>query len=144
MKTNLPIPANKKNEVGLLYPDLSFDVVGLCYDTHNEIGKFGKEKQYTDLLEKKLKEAGIQYNRECIIGNTGNTVDFFIEDKIILELKARRFLATADFVQTQRYLQVTGIRLGLLVNFGGNYVRSHRVVRIDGLTKKPERIIRRY
>lgn len=140
MNTNLQIPANPNGENVLLYPDLSYDVIGLCYDIHNEIGRFAKEKQYADLLDQKLKEAGIQYKRELTIGDTGNVADFLIENKIILELKARRFIPTSDFVQTQRYLQATGIKLGILVNFGGTYVRSHRVVLIEHPRKKPTRI----
>lgn len=137
MNANLPIPANKKKEVELLFPDLSFDVMGLCFDTHNETGKFAKEKQYADVLERKLRGAGIAYKREFPIGDTGNIVDFLIEEKILLELKAKPFLSKSDFAQTQRYLQVTGIKLGILVNFGGTYVRSYRVVRIDYSTRKP-------
>ncbi|KKW10972.1 MAG: hypothetical protein UY50_C0023G0018 [Parcubacteria group bacterium GW2011_GWA2_49_9] len=144
MNTNLQIPANKKKEVGLLYPDLSFDVVGLCYKVHNEVGKFAREKQYADLLEQKLKEAGIIYKREYRIGDTNNIVDFLIEDKIILELKAKRFIPSGDFVQTQRYLQATGIKLGILVNFGSTYVRSHRIVRIENFNAKSSGLIRRY
>lgn len=137
MGTNLLIPANKKRETELLYPDLSFEVMGLCFAVHNETGKFAKEKQYANALEQKLQKAGLSYQREFVIGNSGNTVDFFIEDKFILELKAKPFLSKSDFVQTQRCLQVTGIKLGILVNFGGTYVRSHRVVRIDYSTRKP-------
>ena len=137
MKTNLQIPANKKADTKLLYPDLSFAVVGLCYGVHNEIGKFGREKQYADLLEQKLKESGMRYKREYRIGDTNNVVDFLIEDKIILELKAKRFVPTGDYDQVQRYLQATGVKLGILVNFGGMYVRSHRVLKVDYSSRKP-------
>ena len=120
-----------KKKVELLYPNLSYDLVGLCYNTHNEIGGFAREKQYADVFEQKLKEAGIQFKREFPISDTGNTVDFLIEEKIILEFKAKRFLSPGDFVQTQRYLQATGVRLGILVNFGAKYVQAERVVLIE-------------
>ncbi len=139
MNTNLQIPTNKnaKKGLGLLYPDLSFDMVGLCYTVHNEIGKFSREKQYADLLEQKLKENGITYKRELRIGDTNNILDFLIEDKIILELKAKPFVASGDYDQIQRYLQATGIQLGIIVNFGGTYVRSHRVIRVAYGARKP-------
>ncbi len=125
------ISANKKNRVELLYPELSFTLVGFCFDVHNEIGSFGKEKQYTDMFEQRLKECQMPYKREFAIGDTGNKTDFFVSEKIILEFKAKRFLQEADFRQIQRYLQATGIKLGLLVNFGSSRVQAERVVFMD-------------
>lgn len=137
MNTNLLIPTNKKRETELLYPELSFDIIGLCYTGHNELGRFAKEKQYGNCLEEKLKAGGISYTRELRIGNTNNIADFLIDNKIILELKSKRFLLREDYLQTQRYLQATGMKLGILVNFGGKYVRTHRVIRVDYSTRKP-------
>lgn len=131
------ISANKKKGVELIYPELSYDIVGLCYDTHNEIGAFGREKQYGDSFEHKLKEDKIKYKRELQIGDTGNKADFFVEEKILLEFKAKRFLQEADFRQMQRYLQATGIKLGILVNFGTSSVQTERVVFMD--RPKPSR-----
>lgn len=132
----------KSKKVELLYPDLSYTLVGLCFDVHNEKGGFAKEKQYADSFEEKLKNAGVRFVREFRIGDTGNTVDFFVESKIILELKAKRFFAPGDFVQTQRYLQATGIKLGILVNFGSKYVQAERVVLVERTTRKSEALIR--
>ena len=71
----------------LIYPELSYSLVGICFDVHNEIGRFGREKQYCDLYEEKIKIVRIPYVREFSIGNTGNRVDFLVDDKIILEFK---------------------------------------------------------
>ena len=131
------IPTNPSGGNELLYPDLSYEIVGCCYDTHNELGPFAKEKQYGDLLENKLREKNIAYKREIQIGDTGNTVDFIIEGKFLLELKAKRFLLKEDYLQTQRYLQASGVKLGILVNFRGTFARTHRVVRIDNPGRKP-------
>jgi GxxExxY protein len=144
MNTALHTQTNKRGRVDLLYPELSYDVVGLCYNTHNEIGGFAREKQYADAFEQKLKEAGVQFKREFVIGDTGNTVDFFIEGKIIVEFKARRFLSPGDFMQTQRYLQATGVRLGILVNFGAKYVQAERVVLIERPAERVEGLIRKH
>jgi GxxExxY protein len=132
----------KSKNVKLLYPELSFELVGLCFDTHNELGGFAKEKHYADTFERKLKAAGKSYKRELIIGITGNTADFFVEGKIILEFKAKRFLTIGDFTQTQRYLQATGAELGILVNFGSKYVQAERVVRINKTTHGRAALIR--
>lgn len=133
MGTNIPIDTNgeQKNKPELLYPELSYTLNGVCFDTHNELGRFAKEKQYGDVVEKLLKEKNIPYHREYAIGTSGNRVDFFIDDKIILELKAKRALPREDFRQLQNYLQQTGTRLGLLVNFREPFLKPRRIVRID-------------
>lgn len=75
------------------------------------------------------------YKREVVIGGTGNIVDFIIEDKIILEIKAKRLLEKIDFYQAQRYLQATNLKLGLLINFRNRYIKPVRIVKIDTINK---------
>jgi GxxExxY protein len=103
----------------------------LCFVVHNERGTYAKEKQYADLLEQKLQQAGISYKREQAIGSSGNRVDFIIEGKILLEIKAKRFITREDYYQAQRYLQETRLKLGIMVNFREKTLRPKRVVRID-------------
>ncbi|MBU2542322.1 GxxExxY protein [Patescibacteria group bacterium] len=115
----------------LIYPDLSYRINGILFSVHNEVGQYGREKQYGDLLETKLKENGLNFKREFRIGSTGNIVDFIIDDKIILELKTKRILEKNDYEQVQRYLQQTKLKLGLLINFRNKYVKPTRIVKID-------------
>lgn len=115
----------------ILYPDLSYKIVGICFKAYNEMGRFAREKQYGDLVETKLKEAKIEYKRELSISNTGNKVDFLIEDKVILELKTVRMITKEDYMQVQRYLNSTGIELGLLVNFRNKYLVPKRILRVE-------------
>jgi len=119
----------------IIYPELSYLITGVCFDTHNTKGRFLREKQYGDEIERRLKETGLLYKREFIIGNSGNVVDFMIDDRIILEIKAKRILEKEDFYQMQRYLQATDIKLGLLVNFRNRYLKPVRIIRIDTAAK---------
>ena len=91
----------------IIYPELSYALTGICFNVHNELGRYEREKQYGDLLEEKLKEVKIPYKREFRIEKTGNTVDFLVDDKIIVELKAKPLILKEDYYQTQRYLQAT-------------------------------------
>ncbi|MDP3725798.1 MAG: GxxExxY protein [bacterium] len=123
---------NKK----LLYPELSYTLTGVCFSVHNELGSYAREKQYGDLIELKLKESSISYQRECRISDSSNIIDFIIDNKILLELKAKRILAKTDYYQTQRYLQETRLKLALLVNFRNKFIKPVRIVRIDTENKK--------
>jgi GxxExxY protein len=115
----------------VLYPELSFTITGILFSVHNEIGHYGREKQYSEALEHRLKEAKIPYRREFNLQGTGNIIDFIIDDKILLELKAVRLLTKDHFRQVQNYLQRTQLKLGLLVNFRSKYLKPIRIVRID-------------
>jgi GxxExxY protein len=119
------------NRNELLYPELSYRIVGLCFEAHNEIGRFAREKQYADFLENKLKDGGIEYKREFTIRDSGNIVDFLIEDKIILELKTTRALERLHFRQIQNYLQQSKVKLGLLINFSDKHLSPKRIIRIE-------------
>ncbi|PIR88230.1 MAG: hypothetical protein COU10_00360 [Candidatus Harrisonbacteria bacterium CG10_big_fil_rev_8_21_14_0_10_45_28] len=124
------------NSSKIIYPRLSYALTGMCFSVHNELGPYCREKQYSDLLEIKLKEAGLNYRRECGVGDSGNILDFIVDDKIVIEVKAKRLLSKSDYYQAQRYLQQTKLRLALLVNFQNRYVKPVRVIRIDSQNSK--------
>lgn len=122
---------NKK----LIYPELSYLVTGICFEVHNVLGRYAREKQYGNLLEIKLKENKIPYKRELTIKNSGNNIDFLIDNKIILELKAKPVILKEDYFQIQRYLQALNIKLGLLVNFQNRYLKPMRIIKINANIK---------
>ncbi len=112
----------------ILYPDLSYKITGLCLEVKKELGRFAREKQFCDRLEQKFKENDMNYVREFIIKGTGNRVDFIVEDSILLEIKTKPFIEKADYFQTQRYLKVLNLKLGLIVNFQSIYLKPQRVI----------------
>ena len=119
----------------IFYPELSYQVTGILFAVHNELGRFCNEKQYADGVEKHLQDDGLAYEREKILpisfdGETAgrNKIDFWIEDAIILELKAKRILTKEDYYQTKRYLVTLKKKLGILVNFQQKYLTPKRVL----------------
>ena len=111
-----------------LYGDITYKINGILILVYKELGKYAREKQCGDLFEKELIKAGFKYNREFRIGDSGNIVDFIIEDKIIIELKTVPRLVREHFDQIKRYLYQTNLRLGILVNFRVNYLEPKRVL----------------
>jgi GxxExxY protein len=128
------IPMATNNAVSsakIIYPELSYAITGILYAVHNELGQYAREKQYGDLLKEKLAKSDIHFQRELAIGRSGNILDFVIDNKIAIELKAAPMLTREHYRQTQNYLQQSGLKLALLVNFRSKVLKPARVIRID-------------
>ncbi len=121
----------KKVGEKVIFPELSYTINGVLFSVHNDLGRFAREKQYGDLLEKRLKEINLLYKRELPISGSGNIADFVIEDKVLLEIKSTRFLTKDSYRQIQNYLQQTGLKLGFLVNFRSGYLKIVRIINIS-------------
>jgi len=116
-------------KVVLLYPKLSYVIVGICYSAHNELGRFAREKQYGDFIVKQLKHNKITFKRELVVSDSGNKLDFLVDDKVVLELKVKGVITKNDYYQVQRYLQHSGVKLGILVNFRNKNLRPKRILK---------------
>src|SRR3989344_4919640 len=119
----------------LIYQDTTFKVNGILFSVHNDLGRYRNEQQYSDAIEQKLKENNLNYKREYILpasfsGESAgrSKVDFLIEDKIILEIKAKDFITKEDYYQIRRYLDSAKKKLGLLVNFRNKALRIKRIL----------------
>jgi len=119
----------------IVYKDLSYRINGLLFKIHNELGKFCREKQYGDALEKLLGIEKLKFEREkelpiSLIDNQyTNKVDFIIDDKILLDLKAKPVVLKEDYFQMKRYLDSADYKLGLIVNFRNTYLKPIRVLK---------------
>ena len=119
----------------VLYPELSYKVTGLLFEVHNSLGRYCREKQYADTLEKMLNEARISFKREKslpvaeIEDKFTNKADFVINDELLLELKSKAFVTDEDYSQVHRYLDSSGLKLGIIVNFRNKYLRPIRIIR---------------
>ena len=124
--------ANTTNTTNkLIYPELSYVLNGICFGVQNRIGRYSREKQYCDEIERELRERHIPFQRELTVADTGNRVDFLVDDKIVLEIKASGLIDRKDYYQLQNYLQAMDVKLGLLVNFRSQYLKPKRIIRIE-------------
>lgn len=60
--------------------------------------------------------------------NSRNKVDFLVENKIILEIKAKRILTRDEYYQVKRYLTALNKKLGILVNFRQKFIQPKRIL----------------
>src|SRR4051794_2646583 len=105
--------------------DLTYRVIGSAYTVHNVLGPGFLEKVYENALILELKKQGI-YARQQVklpVLYEGQQVglyfpDLWIENQLIIEIKAILTLAPAHEMKLIHYLTATGIDDGLLINFG--------------------------
>jgi GxxExxY protein len=125
---------DKKAE--LLYPELSYQLMGILFKVHNKLGTKYLEKHYQNAIETKLKILKIPYRREAAMevkfenDKLGDFyADFIVDGKILLETKMIWRITSNDIKQVLRYLDATGIKLGIIANFKHPRLEYKRVVK---------------
>ena len=124
------------SEEKLIHKELVYEVVGCAMKVHRELGYGFLEKVYENsmmvLLNKKSIKAKQQFPvpvhfENVVVGEY--FADFMIEDKILVELKTVEKITNVHFAQVLNYLKATGIKLGLLINFGPRKLEYERIVK---------------
>ena len=123
------------NDDRIVYRDLSFKIIGCAIEVHKALGPGFPESVYERALEIELKKQGLAYERQkqFRVNYQGESVgdfraDFVVDNKVILELKAVSEMPAVFERQLHSYLQVSKLRLGILVNFGREKLESKRIV----------------
>ncbi|PIR44385.1 GxxExxY protein [Candidatus Wolfebacteria bacterium CG10_big_fil_rev_8_21_14_0_10_31_9] len=126
---------NITNEGKVLYPDLSYKIMGILFEVHNKLGTKYQEKHYQKAIEIKLKEYKLPYKREAQIKvKFGNDdlgeffIDFIINNQIILETKVVWRISQNDIKQVLRYLKSTNLKLGIIANFKHDNLEFRRIL----------------
>lgn len=121
----------------IVYPELSYQIVGLLYDVHNKIGGGHKEKYIQRAIELLLKKNHLPYQKEllCPLIFEGRTIgkyflDFLIENKIILEIKVGERFNKESIDQVFSYLKANSLKLGILAQFTKEKVRFRRILNL--------------
>ncbi|MBU0694435.1 MAG: GxxExxY protein [Candidatus Omnitrophica bacterium] len=108
-----------------LYKDLTYKVIGVLYEVHNELGPVHKENIYHKAVAIELKNRNINFEEEKSLPVKykdrkigAYRPDFIIESKVILELKSVPMITKVMFDQIFYYVKGTNYKLVLLANFG--------------------------
>ena len=105
--------------------------IGAALEVHHILGPGFLEGIYEEALAMELELRGISFERQKMISvsykgrriGEGRT-DFFVENSLIIELKAAEKLLPVHHAQVISYLKATGCRLGLLINFHESVLRQ--------------------
>ncbi len=110
----------------LIFEEESYRIRGAIFEVYTEMGCGFLEPVYQECLVRELTRTGIPFaaQRELELRYKDETLtqkykpDVICYEKIIVEVKAVKQLAPEHRAQVINYLKATGLRLGLLVNFG--------------------------
>lgn len=113
---------------------LTHKIIGCAMEVHNQMGNGFQELVYQRALAIEFSIQGLSFARELEMpleykGESVGTrrVDFFVEDKVMVELKAIEKIEGVHKAQAINYCEAYNIADGLLINFGGERLQYHRV-----------------
>ena len=125
-----------RQDGGLKHAEITRAILGCAFEVINELGSGFLESVYEKALLLALRQRGmsvtsqhpvrVRFRGECV----GDFyADLFVEESVIVELKAVRALAPAHQAQVINYLNATGVEVGLLINFGKPKLEYKRFTR---------------
>ena len=117
------------------YSDITRKIIGAAMKVHSTLGNGFQEVIYQRALAIEMAEQGLTFQRELEmqiyyraqeIGT--RRVDFLVEDKVMVELKALTMLEDVHLAQAINYLEAYNLEIGLLINFGAKSLEYRRVI----------------
>jgi GxxExxY protein len=123
--------------------DLTGKVIGCAMQVHTRLGCGFQEFIYQRALEIEMRNTQIVFKREYempiyygdeLIG--ARRVDFLVEDRIPIELKAIASLEDVHLAQAKNYLEAYNLRVGLLLNFGARSLEVKRLLNTKAKSKQ--------
>ena len=119
----------------VIHRELSYRVMQAVFEVHNMLGPGFVESIYEEALAYEFQLRGIPFHRQKVIkvhykqrvvGT--HRLDLIVDRKILLELKAVSLLTDVFKQQTLSYLKATGLKLGILINFGSSRIGYTRIL----------------
>jgi GxxExxY protein len=122
----------------MLHADITHKIIGCAMTVHSALGNGFQEVIYQRALAVEMHDQGLSYVREMEMeifykGHQIGTrrVDFFVETKIMVEIKAVIQLEDVHLAQAMNYCQAYNLPIGLLINFGSKSLQHKRVYNIN-------------
>jgi len=121
--------------MALEHEDITKEIIGAAFEVHRILGYGFLEKVYQKAMQVELIKRGLKadlehriavHYKDVIVGEY--QADIFVADKVMVELKVAKSYNSADEPQLLNELKATGIKVGLLINFGREKVEFKRMV----------------
>lgn len=120
------------------HEDLTHKIIGCAMKVHSTLGNGFQEVIYQRALAIEMEKQGLGFKREMEMSifydgiDIGTRrVDFFVEDFVMVELKAIIHLEDVHLAQAMNYCQAYNLPIGLLINFGSKSLEFKRVYNVN-------------
>jgi GxxExxY protein len=137
-----------RNNRKMQHEELTHKIIGCSMKVHSVLGSGFQEVIYQRALAIEMSNQNLSFNREMRmtifyegIDIGTRRVDFFVEDSIMVELKAVSELNDAHLAQAINYLEAYKLPIGLLINFGSKSLvlkRVYNTKHVDNKSKPPQ------
>ena len=122
-------------EKDLVHSDLTHEIIGAAMEVHSNLGPGFLESVYESAMAIELNFRKVPYEKQKVIpvmykGEKAKdfTCDFLVDGKVLVELKAIKLFTEIEEAQVLNYLKATGLRVGLLINFGQRSLKYKRLI----------------
>ena len=121
--------------------EISYKIRGCIFNVYNKLGPGLLESAYEAALKIELENAGCQVETQVYLPmiydgikvEKAYRIDMLVEGKVIVEIKAISHINEICFKQLMTYLKMTGLKLGILVNFETDNIDKSIYRRVNGL-----------
>jgi len=125
---------DEKNKIDLLYEEITYKIIGAAIEVHKVLGPGYLESVYEDAFCYELEKLSVRFERQVeldvkykeVVFKKRFRADLIVEEKVLVENKAIAALTASDEAQLFNYLKTTGLRVGLLFNFGSSKLEKIR------------------
>jgi GxxExxY protein len=128
-------PKTDGNEMALVHEEITEAIIGAAFEVYNVLGYGFLERVYQRAMQVELGARGFKAEIEAEIHVIYKTVevgfykaDLWVNDCVIAELKVAKSYVAGDEPQLLNELRATGVKVGLLINFGRTKVEFKRMV----------------
>lgn len=120
-----------------LHAELTREIIAAAIEVHRALGPGLLENAYEECLCHELHLRGFGFRRQVNLPVTykdvrldcGYRLDLVVDDKVVVELKAAESILPVYEAQLLTYLRLSGLRVGLLINFGAPALRRGAIIR---------------
>ena len=125
----------------MLENEIAKSIVDACFKIHTTLGPGLLESVYEMVLQRELQNRGFRVVRQVLVPiaweglafEEGFRADLIVNGLVMIELKSLERLAPVHAKQLLTYLKLTGLKLGLLVNFGEGRIKDGIKRIVNGL-----------
>lgn len=120
--------------------DISYIIRGCVFKVYNELGPGLLESAYEAALKHEMEKANIKVRNQVALPmiydtvkvDIGYRIDLLVEEKVIIELKSVEVLMDVHHKQLITYLKLSGLKLGLLINFNSGDISKSIFRKVNG------------